>query len=367
MKARAAVMVEPQKMEVREFEVPDHPPTGGAIISIVANGLCGSDHDIFNGIATPEFLKLPCIPGHEMIGEVVMIDPSAGREWGVMEGDRIAVDPLVPCRTCANCLSGRNRSCQRSFRYSFESIETGSGLWGGMAEYMVLVPGTRVTKVPEHLSDADAGLFNTFGNSFQWAGRVGGVGLGDRVLILGAGQRGLGCSVVAHEAGAAQIIVTGLDRDAHKLNLAPEFGASAVINVEHEDTVERVMELTDGHGVDLVIDSVPVATEPILHALAVLRSEGTLVLAGVKGREIRGLIPDVIFMKALTIKGALATTPWASDNAMRLLGEGKYPFHKLHSHTFGLDQVDRAIAILGGEIADPIPVLHITVKPQGFD
>ena len=362
MKARAAVMVEPGTMEVREFAVPDSPPAGGAIIKIVANGLCGSDHDVFNEIVS-ENLEFPVVPGHEMVGRIVMIDPAAAGAWGVTEGDRVAVEPIVYCGTCSNCISGRGRFCKHSFRYSLEPIGTGHGLWGGMAEYMVLVPGTRVIKVPEHLSDADAALFNTLGNSFEWAGQAGRVSLGDRVLVLGAGQRGLGCSMVACEAGAAQVIVTGLDRDTHKLALAPEFGAAAVINVEHENTVERVMELTDGEGMDLVIDTVPVATEPILHALTVLRPEGTLVLAGVKGREIRGLFPDVIYMKALAIKGALATIPWATANAMRVLGEGKYPFHKLHSHTFGLDDVERAIGILGGEITDPTPVLHITIKP----
>jgi threonine dehydrogenase-like Zn-dependent dehydrogenase len=356
-------MVEPGTMEVREFEVPDSPPAGGAILRIVANGLCGVDHEVFNRKIGAENFKFPFIPGHEMVGRIAMIDPTAAQEWGVTEGDRVAIEPVVYCGTCANCIAGRGRFCKNPFRYSLERIDTGHGLWGGMAEYMVLVPGTRVAKVPQHLSDADAGLFNIFGNSFETAGRAGGVGLGDRVLILGPGQRGLGCSVVAHEAGAAQVIVTGLDRDAHKLAVAPEFGATDVINVEHEDTLERAMELTDGEGVDLVIDTVPIATDPILHALAVLRSEGTLVLSGVKGREIRGLFPDRIFMKALTIKGAFATTPWATANAMRLLDQGKYPFHKLHSHTFGLDDVERAIGILGGEIADPTPVLHITIKP----
>ena len=363
LKARGAVMVKPGTMEVREFDVPDDPPAGGAIVKIVANGLCGVDYEVFNRRVETANFKFPFIPGHEMVGRIVKIDPSAAQEWGVEAGDRVAIETVVYCGTCANCIAGRGRFCKQAFRYSLECVDTGHGLWGGMAEYMVLVPGTRVIKVPENVSDVDAGLFNIFGNSFEIAGRVGRVGLGDRVLVLGGGQRGLGCSVVAREAGAAQIIVTGLERDSHKLALAPEFGATEVVNVEREDTVKRVMELTDGEGVDLVIDTVPVATDPILHALAVLRPEGTLVLSGVKGQEVSGLFPDQIFMRALTIKGAFNHTPWATANAMRILGEGKYPFYKLHSHNFGLDQVERAIGILGGDIVDETPVLHITITP----
>ncbi|GAA1871998.1 zinc-binding dehydrogenase [Pseudonocardia ailaonensis] len=362
MKARAAVMVAPGKMEVRELEVPADPPSGGAIVRITANGLCGVDYELFHQLI-PAKIEFPIIAGHEMVGEIVKLDPEAARAWGVAEGDRVAIEPNVYCGACRNCISGRGRFCRNLFRYSLEPVDSGHGLWGGMAEYMVLVKGTRVTKVPRHVSDRDAGLFNVFGNAFDMAGRVGQVGLGDRVLILGPGQRGLGCAAVAAEAGAAQIIVTGLDRDAHKLALAPEFGATDVIRVEQDETVERVMELTDGQGVDLVIDTVPGATDPILDGVAALRSEGTLVLSGVKGREITGLSPDVIFLKALTIKGAFATTPWATANSMRLLAGGRYPFDKLHSHAFGLDDVERAIGILGGDVDDPTPVVHITIEP----
>src|SRR3954453_21635930 len=105
MKARAAVMVEPGTMEVREFEVPDRAPAGGAILRIVANGLCGVDPEIFYGKVSG--FAFPFIPGHEMIGEIVMIDPEAAADWGVAVGDRIAVEALVYCGKCTNCLAGR--------------------------------------------------------------------------------------------------------------------------------------------------------------------------------------------------------------------------------------------------------------------
>lgn len=329
---------------------------------VVANGLCGSDYNLFNGKVAPMSEGLPVVPGHEMVGELTMVDPDAARRWHVEVGDRVAVKPMAPCGGCPECRAGRDRWCPNSFLYSGASVNNGVGLWGGMAEYMVLRPGSQLCKIPKNVSDLDAGLFNALSNSFEWTGRVGDVGLGDRVLILGGGQRGLGSALVAREAGAAQVIVTGLNRDRHKLALAPEFGATDVVNVEEEDTIARVRELTDGAGVDLVIDTVPGATDPIVHAVELLRPEGTLVLAGVKGREISGLFTDKIIVKALQIKGAMTTTDWADVQALRLLASQKYDFRKLHSHTFGLDEVERAVRLLGGEFPGE-DALHITIQP----
>src|SRR5215510_8822544 len=92
------------------------------------------------------------------------------------------------------------------------------------------------------------------GAGVRWACHLGGVELGSTVLILGAGQRGLAAVLAARAAGAGTIIVTGLARDGFKLGLAQEFGADYVINVEAEDTVSRVQELTGGDGVDVALD-----------------------------------------------------------------------------------------------------------------
>ena len=259
------------------------------------------------------------IPGHEMVGEIAQIHPAAERAWGLTTGDRVAVEPIISCGECEECIAGRGRFCTRASGYSSTSIDVAPSLWGGMSEYMVLRPGTRLHKIPESLSDEDAGLFNPFGNAFEWTARVGEVQIGDRVLITGCGQRGLACAVVARESGAAQVIVTGLSRDAHKLALAAEFGATDAINVETAGTVDAVMAATGGRGVDKVIDTAPGATETINHAVEVLRNEGTLVVAGEKGKDITGFRTDWIHRKALTVRGAFATTPWSTAQAIRIL------------------------------------------------
>ena len=100
-------------------------------------------------------------------------------------------------------------------------------------------------------------MFNPLGAGFAWAVDAASLQPGDSIAILGPGQRGLCAVIAAREAGASRVIITGLHRDAHKLGLARELGAEVTIDVEAQDPVQRVMELTDGQGMDVVLDTTP--------------------------------------------------------------------------------------------------------------
>src|SRR4029078_12765665 len=98
--------------------------------------------------------------------------------------------------------------------------------------------------------------------------------------MLGAGQRGLAAILASKYVGAGLIIATGLARDTQKLELAREFGADHTINVDEEDTVERVKELTGGDGVDVVLDLTPMAQQPIVAGINAVRLGGPIGAAG---------------------------------------------------------------------------------------
>ncbi|HWH20299.1 MAG TPA: zinc-binding dehydrogenase [Solirubrobacterales bacterium] len=363
--ARAIVMLGPRSFELRELELPSQPRPGGALMRVLGNGICGSDWDVYSGaMANPAGrpAPFPMVPGHEPVGEIVAIDDAAAVAWGVAAGDTVVVESRVRCGSCPACLRGQGPQCRNAITYSLVPLDHGSGLFGGMAEYMELLPNTSVFKVPDGLGVEDAAIFNPLGNAMQWTLEAGQVGVGDRVLILGCGQRGLCCAVAAREAGASQVIVTGLgSTDAHKLALAPEFGADATIDVEREETVAAVAALTGGEGVDVVVDTVPASYGPIADAFEALRLGGTLVLAGVRGRNADDFPFDRIRGKALRVIGVAATTAWSVENALRIIASGRYPFARLHSHRFALEEAEQAVRTLGGEVgSDP---LHITVMP----
>src|SRR4029453_10400139 len=139
-------------------------------------------------------------------------------------------------------------------------------LWGGYAERMYLSPYSVVKKMDSRIPAGVAVMFNPLAAGLSWAGTIPATGPADRVVILGAGQRGLCCVIAARAAGARQIVVTGLSRDAHKLALARELGADVTIDVETEDVVARARETTGG-GAEGVVETPPPAPHPSNHAV----------------------------------------------------------------------------------------------------
>lgn len=361
MKARAAVQVADRTIELQEFQVPSDPEPGGAILRVEASGMCGSDYEQYSGaMAGTGFFEYPVIPGHEPIGRIEKISPEASHAWGVVEGDRVAVEPFCPCGVCARCTEGNYQLCLHRFMYAYTPTDVGSGLWGGYAEYMVLRPNTIVHKLPEDLSTEDAVLFNPLGAGFEWAYRAAGTMVGDSLLVLGAGQRGLAAVVAAKEAGAETIIVTGLAKDARKLELARQFGATHTIDVEQEDTVERVREITGGALADRAVDVSAFATQPVLDAVAAVRPGGTIVLAGIKGMREVPIVSDQVILKNLRIQGMLGVGSWAYSQAIRVIASHRYPLEEMHTHTLSIDEVERGMRLLSGE--DGGGAIHITVK-----
>ncbi len=364
MKTRAAVQVGDNTVEVKHLDVPDPLAEGEVLVRIEGCGMCGSDLESYRGaIVAAGLAQYPLVTGHEPVGRIEHIPPDIAERWGMVKGTRIAVEPFVPCGVCDRCSAGDYRLCRERFIYSCTPTTVGTGLWGGFSEYMVLRPNSIVHRVPESLSIQDAVLFNPLGAGFEWAYRAAGTQIGDTVLVLGPGQRGLSSVIAASEAGADQIIVSGLDRDSSKLELAVEMGATAVIRADQEDVPGRVAELTDGALADRVIDVSSRSTKPVTDALAAARPGGTIVLAGLKdGAAVPGFVSDQIVFKNLTLRGALGVSSWSFAQAIRIVASGRYDFRRWHTHTLPLEEFDTAIKLLSGEVAGE-DAIHITVVP----
>jgi threonine dehydrogenase-like Zn-dependent dehydrogenase len=208
-----------------------------------------------------------------------------------------------------------------------------------------------VHKVDPGLPPEIAVLFNPLGAGFRWAVEIPQTGPGDTVLILGPGQRGLASVLACREAGADRIFVTGLEADAAKLELARKFGADETIDVDNEDVKRRIRELTDGEGVDVVVDVSSYATKPVAESLDYVRMGGTVVLAGVKGfREIPNFVSDKIVMKEIRMRGAIGVTSTGYRSAIRLIESGRTPIESMHTHEFALRDAELAIRTLAREI-----------------
>src|ERR1700757_4930169 len=337
---RAVVQTGPRQMEMREYPRPVLGPTTGALLRVEACGICGSDVEQYKGAMGAR--GLPMIPGHESLGIIEEISEATSRRWGVSAGDRVAVEILIPCRSCDRCLAGRYMNCRNRVgsHGGGNPPERANMLTGGYAEYMHLHPNSIVHPIRKDIPAEIAVMYNP----------------------LGAGERGLAAILASRYVGAGLIIATGLTRDAKKLELAREFGADYTINVEEEDTVARVRELTGGDGVDVVLDLTPMAQQPILDAINAVRWGGTIVLAGLKGHKDIPIPTDMLINKALTVKGAFSVDAAAYTDAIKLIESGKFPLEKMQTHKYGLDNVEHAIKLLAGEVPGEDGI-HVAVMP----
>jgi threonine dehydrogenase-like Zn-dependent dehydrogenase len=180
--------------------------------------------------------------------------------------------------------------------------------------------------------------------------------------VLGAGQRGLCCVIAARAAGARQIVITGLTRDGEKLALARALGADVAIDAQAEDVVARACEATGG-GAEVVVDTTPYAPQSLNHAVAIAVRKGRIVVAGLKGRRLAPDLPvDDIIFKELTIRGVLSMSVEDTFRAIDVIESGRYPFERMHTHSFPLEQALDAIRALAGEIPGVNPV-HIAIVP----
>jgi threonine dehydrogenase-like Zn-dependent dehydrogenase len=187
--------------------------------------------------------------------------------------------------------------------------------------------------------------------------------LGDSIAILGSGQRGLGAVLAAKTAGASLVVATDLAQSAHKLELAMRLGADHVIVADEEDPVERVMQLTGGKGVDVVLDVTPRATKPVTDAIKMVRNGGTVVLAGVKNRAaVPDFISDDLVFRSIRLQGVFAVDSRSYVEAIRLIEREPAVFELFATRSYPLDAAEEAIARLAGRDGDP-PALHVALRP----
>jgi threonine dehydrogenase-like Zn-dependent dehydrogenase len=345
------------RLELREYPRPAAGPEE-AWLRVEANGICGTDVEAYHGHLT-ELMQLDYafIPGHEPLGFIDEIGEVAARRWGVSPGDRVAVEPMLRCGHCRECITGQYTQCKgwngRNLAYGFVDVERRPQLWGGYSEYLYLHPNTIVHQVPANVPTGVASLWNALGGAVRWAGADAGTRPGDTVVIFGPGPRGL-CSVVAaREAGAAQVIVTGLAADRPRLEVAKALGASQVVLADSEDVVGAVLEATGGRGADVAVDASAMATQPILDAIAALRPGGSLTLAGLKGgRPVPDLVTDKIIVKELVVRGRWGVDFAPYAEAIRIISSNKYALELMAPVAFPLDRAADAILTLSREVGD---------------
>jgi len=383
--ARALVLEAPGRLVEHSVPLPD---TGDddALLAVEACGLCGTDHEQYAGLLAPGFAF---VPGHETIGTIERIGAAAAAEWGVEEGDRVAVEVFQSCRRCRPCRSGDYRHCIAhgiGDMVGFVPFERPPGLWGGYATHQYLGPDAKVLPVPPSLDPVVATLFNPLGAGIRWGVTVPGTRPGDVVAVLGPGVRGLSVLVAAKEVGAGFVMVTGNGRrDAERLETARLLGADLTVDVSVEDPVTALRSALGravtprgagrAHrgGADVVVDVTAKAPSALGQAVDLVRPGGTVVVAGTRGSDdTPGFHPDHLVYKEVRLIGALGVDTTSYRAAIDLLASGRYRLATLPRTAVGFAEVAALLAVIGGENVSAetsgaptgrSPASHPTVNP----
>jgi threonine dehydrogenase-like Zn-dependent dehydrogenase len=380
MTVRAAVTERPRCIAVHAFPMPD-PEPGAVLMKVRYSGICGTDKHTFRGeskqyAGTPNErdLTYPLICGHENVGTVAAIGgvvrDSEGRPLKL--GDRIVPAANVPCGVCHSCLNGfPYYFCERMEDYG-NSLHCAPAphLFGGWAEYMYLLPGTPIFRVPDDLPDHVAVLTEimavTHGVETALAiiGMTGGNRYGGSIAVLGCGPLGLCHLIKAKLLGAATLIAT--DRFPGRLAAAESFGANLTLSVdktEVDERIARVRERTGGRGPDIVL-SCSGMPQTFVEALRMVRMGGVVVEAGTfVDMGPVSINPNAdICTKNVAVVGVGGETATAYLPSMRLMAANldRLPLESFVSHRVGIDQAQQAV-----ELAQTGDSIKVVMAPNG--
>ncbi len=317
--------------ELQEVPVPQIGPRD-VLIKVRATSICGTDLHIYRWDTWAQGrIKPPLIIGHEFCGDVVAV----GKEVRtVKEGDYVSVESHIVCGSCAYCRTGNGHLCPYTQIIGVDR----DGSW---AEY-IAVPAENAWANPPDLPPHIATLEENFGNAVHTAFAID--LRARKVLVTGCGPVGIMAIAVARAIGARAIFAT--DITDYRLNLARQMGADVTINAKTEDVVQRILELTDGEGVDawLEMSGAPAAIE---QGFQVLKPGGEVALLGLPPEPMRVDWNNWIIFKGIKVHGIIGRRLWETWYQIRgLLRSGAVNLEPLVTHTFPLEQFEEALAVM---------------------
>jgi threonine dehydrogenase-like Zn-dependent dehydrogenase len=362
----AATLVEPGHYEIREYPLPD-PAPGCVLVKMEVSGICGTDKHTYQGYTgqyggsgTPRRVPFPIIQGHENVGTIAAIGGD-GRYTDfegipLQVGNRVIVGPNVSCGTCYYCRHDfPYYCCENTVDYG-NNISSGNPphLFGGWSQYLYVVPGSFMVRVPDDLPSEIAVLteimavtvgldrakqISAFPNeSFRFD---------DSVVVLGIGPLGMCFVMKARMLGAGTIIA--VDLSGYRLKFARKLGADHVIDASatsEDERLAQVRDLTHGRGADVVVECAGVPGA-VREGLEMLRVGGLLVEAGNFSDmgEISISPHRHLCAKNVRILGVGGEEPAAYGPSMRQMARymRQYPLGEFVTHRFGLQDVEAAM------------------------
>jgi len=322
---KAAVYYSLDDIRVEEMPKPKIGPDE-ILVEMKACGICGSD-------LMEWYLKnrAPLVLGHEPSGVIVEV---GDKVENFKVGERVFAHHHVACLTCHYCLRGDYTMCE-NFRQT--RIHP-----GGFAEYFrVPAPNLQVDtlKIPDNVSFEEATLIEPVACCVRALTKCK-VQPGNTGVIIGAGPSGIIHAMLSRSLGASQIIVSDLVK--YRLEAARRFGADLAVNPLSESLVEKVREVTDGMGADMVIVTVP-NVKALLEGMDVCRKGGTLcIFAPTPPSEYMRISPHRLFFSEIKVIPSYSTSHTETRTALKLISSGRIKAKELITHRFPLSRIGDA-------------------------
>lgn len=320
---KAIQIIAPFNMQVVDIEKPLVGP-GEVLVKIGYVGFCGSDLNTFRGLNP--MVKLPVIPGHE-VGAVIE-EVGTGVPETLVKGMTVTLNPYTNCGQCSSCRSGRVNACQHNETLGVQRN-------GVMSEYAVL-PWEKIIPVGD-IPVSECALIEPLSVGFHAVSR-GNVTDSEYVMVIGCGMVGIGAIVRSVLRGAKVIAV---DIDAQKLELAQRLGAQFTVNSLVENVRDRVSQITNGFGADVVIEAVG---NPVTYVQAIdeVCFTGRVVYIGYAKSDV-SFQTKYFVQKELDIRGSRNAMPADFRAVIDYMKSGKCPTKELTSRIVGPEQALQAM------------------------
>lgn len=349
MKAKAMVVVEPNRLEMQTFEVLP-PAPDQVLVKTTVTSVCSTDLKVLHGQAA--MARYPVIMGHEFVGEVMDIGSEAASAYDLKIGDHVTPEPYIPCGRCSWCRTDyQYHNCPDVKIYGLSTAcYQAPYLFGGYSEYVYLLAGSLLHKLAPGTPDLAGSLSSVVGNGVRWIKTLGQMSFGQSLVISGAGSQGLCALAAAKQAGVEPVIMLGLSRDRARFELAWEMGVDDVVAVDVEDPLTTVPQRI-GTQPDVVVETSGVPSA-IRTAFKLVRPSGRVVLIGLSGNQETPVAFDDLVWRDITVAAGKGQAGNVGD-AMKLINSGKYPFEKINNFHYKLEDLDKALE-------------HTANPPEGF-
>ena len=323
-------------IEIREIPIPTIPHDDWVLIRVRAAGVCGTDLHIWHD----QFPYWPpVVLGHEFSGEVAQVG-SAVKNFHV--GDRVVAEPhALACGTCELCRQGKIQICAAK-------RSPGWGIDGAFTEYLVM-PAVLLHRIPDGLPDDLAALAEPVAIAVHQVSERIRINCQDFVVVTGAGPIGILAAFVAKAMGAAKVAITGMNAcEQVRFTVARELGADTIINIEREDALAKVMELTGGRGADVVIETSG-AGPAIAQAIQMAKKCGQISAIGISSRETINFPWNLAIQKVLDIAFNMSSSYTSWDRALSLMANTPKNLAALITHRAALDDWEQVFQDLTEE------------------